>query len=165
MSPISCVNGIQLNETSRSVKPAAWREPSAFARMFACVSTTPLGSLVEPDENWMNAIPSPETRAGFARMLSRLDLDAAVERLDLPAIVVCGDRDRLTPIWHARRMAAALPQSLGLVTVPGAGHMTPVEAPRAAAEAVRRLVAEHPGEPADPARVVDVTITDEEIVR
>jgi pimeloyl-ACP methyl ester carboxylesterase len=85
----------------------------------------------------------------------------------VPAIVICGDRDRLTPIWHARRMAAALPHSLGLVTVPGAGHMTPVEAPRAAAEAVRRLVAEHLTGPAaaEPAAVVDVTTTDEEIVR
>jgi pimeloyl-ACP methyl ester carboxylesterase len=112
----------------------------------------------------INACP-PETRAGFARMLSRLDLDAVVERLDIPAVVVCGDRDRLTPIWHARRMAAALPQSLGLVTVPGAGHMTPVEAPRAVDGAVRRLVDGHlPAGPPPPA-TIDVTTTDQEIAR
>jgi pimeloyl-ACP methyl ester carboxylesterase len=95
-------------------------------------------------------------------MLARLDLDALVERLDVPAIVVSGDRDRLTPIWHARRMSAALPQSLGLVTVPGAGHMTPVEAPRAVDRAIRRLV---DGYLSAPPASIDLTSSDEEIVR
>jgi pimeloyl-ACP methyl ester carboxylesterase len=109
----------------------------------------------------INACP-PKTRAGFARMLARLDLDAVVERLDVPAIVVCGDRDRLTPIWHARRMAAALPQSLGLVTVPGAGHMTPVEAPRAVDGAVRRMVA---GYLSGPPASIDLTSSTRRRVR
>jgi len=103
----------------------------------------------------INACP-PRTRAGFARMLGGLDLDEEVGRFDVPAIVVAGDRDRLTPIWHARRMAAALPQGLGLVTVPGAGHMTPVEAHRAVDGAVRRLAGTHLTEA--PTRI-DVTRT------
>jgi pimeloyl-ACP methyl ester carboxylesterase len=113
----------------------------------------------------INACP-PASRAGFARMLAALDLDAQVGRFDVPAIVVAGDRDRLTPIWHARRMAAALPQSLGLVTVPGAGHMTPVEASRAVNDAVRRLAREHlPAARPQAAPEVSGTPTDEEIVR
>jgi pimeloyl-ACP methyl ester carboxylesterase len=76
-------------------------------------------------------------------MLAALDLDAQVGRFDVPAIVVAGDRDRLTPIWHARRMAAVLPHSHGLVTVRGAGHMTPVEAPGPINDALRRLVRDH----------------------
>ena len=111
----------------------------------------------------INACP-PQTRAGFARMLGGLDLDEEVGRFDVPAIVVAGDRDRLTPIWHARRMAAALPQGLGLVTVPGAGHMTPVEAHRAVDGAVRRLAGTYLTE--TPTRIdVTRTTTDEEIVR
>jgi pimeloyl-ACP methyl ester carboxylesterase len=114
----------------------------------------------------INACP-PETRAGFARMLAELDLDEQVARLDVPAIVVCGDRDRLTPIWHARRMSAALPRSLGLVTVPGAGHMTPVEAPRAIDHAVRRLAAAYltPAPAPAPSPETTGTPTDEEIAR
>ncbi len=61
---MSCVSGIQLSDTSCSLKPAAWRAPSAFARMLRCVSTTPFGSLVEPEENWMNAVSPAVTRAG-----------------------------------------------------------------------------------------------------
>jgi pimeloyl-ACP methyl ester carboxylesterase len=90
----------------------------------------------------IEACPVP-TRVAFGRMLAALDLDALVAGFDVPAIVVAGDRDRLTPIWHARRMAAVLPHSHGLVTVRGAGHMTPVEAPEAVNAALRRLVRDH----------------------
>ena len=38
--------------------------PSLFVRMLAWVSTTPLGSLVDPDENCMKAVSSGRTRAG-----------------------------------------------------------------------------------------------------
>ena len=62
--PMSWVSGIQLSDTSCSLKPAAWRAPSALARMLPCVSTTPLGSLVEPEENWMNAVCPRCTPAG-----------------------------------------------------------------------------------------------------
>ena len=84
---------------------------------------------------------SPETAAGFAEMLGDLDLAAAVPHLVVPTLVVVGDADRLTPPWHARRLAEALPQCVGLVEVPGVGHMTPVQAPDAVADAVRRIVA------------------------
>jgi pimeloyl-ACP methyl ester carboxylesterase len=88
------------------------------------------------------------TRVAFGRMLAALDLDRQVARFDVPSIVVAGDRDRLTPIWHARRMAAVLPHSHGLVTVHGAGHMTPVEAPGPLNDALRRLVRDHLRRPA-----------------
>ena len=62
--PMSWVSGIQLSDTSLASRPIACRTPSAFARMLPCVSTTPFGSLVEPDENWMNAVCSRLMRAG-----------------------------------------------------------------------------------------------------
>lgn len=95
----------------------------------------------------IDACPVP-TRVAFGRTLAALDLDQQVARFDVPAIVVAGDRDRLTPIWHARRMAAVLPHSHGLVTVRGAGHMTPVEAPGPLNDALRRLVRDHLRHPA-----------------
>jgi pimeloyl-ACP methyl ester carboxylesterase len=82
----------------------------------------------------------PGVRAGFARMLSRLNLDDAVREFDVPAIVVAGTHDRLTPIWHARRLAGTLPQVLEVVEVDGAGHMTPVQSAAEVNAALRRLV-------------------------
>jgi len=81
------------------------------------------------------------TYEGFAEMLATLDLSADLARLDAPVSVLVGTQDRLTPPWHARRMAAALPHPLGLVEVPGAGHMTPLTAPDAVAAVVRDLAA------------------------
>ena len=62
--PMSCVSGIQLSEMSCSLNRAPWRAPSQLARMLPWVSTTPFGSLVDPDENWMNAVWSAVMRAG-----------------------------------------------------------------------------------------------------
>ncbi|MFZ0161394.1 MAG: alpha/beta hydrolase [Kineosporiaceae bacterium] len=89
----------------------------------------------------VSACPAATT-AGFAMMLADLDLSTTVPRLDVPTLVVVGNVDRLTPPWHAHRLAAALPCCLGLVEVPDAGHMTPVQAPDAVAAAVRRVVAD-----------------------
>ena len=77
---MSCVSGIQLSETSCSLKPAACVAPSAFVRMLRWVSTTPLGSLVEPDENWMNAVWSGTQvgrRAGSRNVVERVDQERA----------------------------------------------------------------------------------------
>jgi pimeloyl-ACP methyl ester carboxylesterase len=94
----------------------------------------------------------PPTVAGFARMLAELDLVADLGRLSAPAVVLVGTRDRLTPPWHARHLAAALPCSLGLVELDGEGHMTPLTAPGSVTTAIRRLVRRIPAPgPADPA--------------
>lgn len=54
----------------------------------------------------------------------------------VPVLVVAGDRDRLTPVGHARAIAEALPHAR-LVTYPGCGHMVQLER---AHDVSRRLV-------------------------
>jgi pimeloyl-ACP methyl ester carboxylesterase len=71
----------------------------------------------------------PDVRGGCGGTLSSLALGEAIASLDVPTVVVSGKRDRLTPTSHSRRFAATLPRLMELVEVPGAGHMTPVEAP------------------------------------
>jgi pimeloyl-ACP methyl ester carboxylesterase len=61
----------------------------------------------------------------------------------MPTAVLAGDADRLTPPVHARRLADRLPDCAGLTTLPGIGHMSPVEAPEAVNAAIRGLVATH----------------------
>lgn len=80
---------------------------------------------------------SPAGRAGCARMLvaalgSRyLELDG----LTVPTLVIGSERDRLTPISQARRIADTAPNVVGLVELPG-GHCSMLEHPR---EVNRRL--------------------------
>lgn len=71
---------------------------------------------------------APATRAGFLRAISAMDFAEALEKVDVPALVVVGSHDQLTPVAHARRLAELLPNAR-LEVLPDAGHMLPSEAP------------------------------------
>ena len=86
-------------------------------------------------------------RGGFGPTLGSLDLRTAVPHLDVPATVVTGEHDILTPPKHGRRLAEDLPQAR-LVEIDGVGHMTPIEAPDVLEREIRALVETHLGAPA-----------------
>ncbi|MER6105833.1 alpha/beta fold hydrolase [Streptomyces sp. NPDC001832] len=79
-------------------------------------------------------------RVAWGHVLAELDLDVGVRELRVPTAVIAGTEDRLTPPLHARAIAAALPDCLGLTMLTGMGHMTPVEAPEAVTAKIRELV-------------------------
>jgi pimeloyl-ACP methyl ester carboxylesterase len=109
---------------------------------YASLSRTATDADVEFCIQMINACPAP-ARAGFARMLTRIDLDDQTSEFDVPTIVLAGTHDRLTPIWHARRLADTLPRLVDLIEVPGAGHMTPVQSATEVNAALSRLVRDH----------------------
>ena len=77
---MSWVSGIHDRLTSFSLKPATSVEPRALARMLPCVSTTPFGSLVEPEENWMKAVSSARHllyAAGARDVIQVIDQESA----------------------------------------------------------------------------------------
>ncbi|MEV0493964.1 alpha/beta fold hydrolase [Streptomyces atratus] len=78
-------------------------------------------------------------RVAWGHALAELDLDAGVRELRVPTAVIAGTEDRLTPLVHARALAASLPECLGLTELVGMGHMTPVEAPEAVTAKIREL--------------------------
>ncbi|MFJ4515870.1 alpha/beta fold hydrolase [Streptomyces sp. NPDC088816] len=80
-------------------------------------------------------------RHAWSQVLDGLDLDIHVRQLRVPVAVVTGTSDRLTPPEHARSLAAALPDCLGLTELPGLGHMTPVEDPGTVTGKIRELAA------------------------
>ncbi|MEN8655762.1 alpha/beta hydrolase [Streptomyces sp. 21So2-11] len=79
-------------------------------------------------------------RVAWSHVLGELDLEAGVRELRVPTAIVAGAADRLTPLLHARAIAAALPHSLGVTELTGVGHMTPVEAPEVVTAKLRELV-------------------------
>jgi pimeloyl-ACP methyl ester carboxylesterase len=79
-------------------------------------------------------------RAACGVALSDLDLWSALARLTIPTLVMAGDRDRLTPPEHARRITEALPNPAGLVVLRETGHMSPLERPRELADALSELI-------------------------
>ncbi|MGQ9681547.1 MAG: alpha/beta fold hydrolase [Anaerolineae bacterium] len=70
---------------------------------------------------------------------SRSDMQAHLRNVEVPALVLCGDQDRLTPLKHVRALAEGLPRAT-LRIVPGAGHMLPLERPDAVGAAVTAFV-------------------------
>ncbi|SPT59719.1 alpha/beta fold hydrolase [Actinomadura madurae] len=57
----------------------------------------------------------------------------------VPALVLVGGRDRLTPAAHGRRIAEAMPEA-ELVEVEQAGHVLPLEYPGVVTGGLRRLI-------------------------
>lgn len=78
-------------------------------------------------------------RTGCAISMSRMRLLSELDALDVPAIGVAGELDRLTPVGHAERIDQNLPHSLGLRVSPTSAHQTPLECPELVNEALRDL--------------------------
>jgi pimeloyl-ACP methyl ester carboxylesterase len=56
------------------------------------------------------------------------DIVQGLRELDVPALLLWGDEDRVVPLAYAHRLASELPRAT-LVTLPGVGHLPPEEAP------------------------------------
>jgi pimeloyl-ACP methyl ester carboxylesterase len=80
-------------------------------------------------------------RTGCSISMSRMKLLSELDALDVPAVGVAGELDRLTPIAHAEKIDQGLPHSVGLYVSPTSGHQTPLECPELVHEALRDLAA------------------------
>jgi len=65
--------------------------------------------------------------AALGPVLTRFDLRRVAPTVSVPALVIVGLHDRVTPPAASRALAAALPDA-ELVELPDAGHMAPLEA-------------------------------------
>lgn len=95
-------------------------------------------------ERMLIACP-PDVRADVGTTIADLDLLPALANLTVPTLVMAGDRDRLTPASHARRIAGALPDLARLEILADTGHMGPLERPREFSAALRELALSHAG--------------------
>ena len=69
----------------------------------------------------------------------RADSRATLLTITVPALVIAGEADVITPPADAQAMAAAIPGAR-LIVIPKAGHLTPLENPRAFNAAVRTFL-------------------------
>lgn len=82
---------------------------------------------------------SMDTAVDFLPTLLAHDKSEALKRFHgVPALVVCGDVDVLTPPSHSRRIVQALPDA-ALSVLPGTGHMIQLERAEQITEGIRRL--------------------------
>jgi 3-oxoadipate enol-lactonase len=69
----------------------------------------------------------------------RADSRASLPTITVPTLVIAGDADVITPPADAQAMAAAIPGAR-LTVIPRAGHLSPLENPRAFNSAVRTFL-------------------------
>ena len=96
-------------------------------------------SVVAFSEKMMHDTPIA-TLVGFLHALEVHDESEALATLSrIPALIVCGDHDLLTPDEYSQAIADELPKS-ELVIVGGAGHLVQLEQPEIVDDALVRLV-------------------------
>lgn len=82
---------------------------------------------------------TPHVRAGFLTSMTSMNLLEGIATIGIPTTVLVGTRDRLTSLARAEQMVRAIPGAR-LVTLPGHGHMLPLEDPDAVTEEIVRAI-------------------------
>jgi 3-oxoadipate enol-lactonase len=72
--------------------------------------------------------PTENLVATVEALRDRADSRATLPDIDVPALVVVGEKDAMTPPAESEEIAAAI-AAARLVRMPGAGHLTPLERP------------------------------------
>lgn len=128
---LSTLRGRATRRPRRSGRPAADHVEPRADTLFLLTRALGLSPHADPahvafTEQLLMHAPG-RVKAALGPTLTSLRLAHVAEQLTMPALVMVGDADRLTPIRQARRLAEAMPQA-ELHVVPGAGHMLPLEA-------------------------------------
>jgi len=78
--------------------------------------------------------------AEFTPALFGHNQSAAVPALaGIPTAIICGDKDRMTPLDRSQAIADVLPDA-EFVVAKGSGHMTMMEDPTLTNDALRRML-------------------------
>lgn len=120
---------------------------------FVGVTRKLLGELVHPDHiddgvgDALRAMAQRVGKEAFLRqqhaIMRRPDARATLARIAVDTMVVVGEGDRITPVEHARELAAAIPGAT-LHVLPACGHMPALETPERVSALLRDwLMAAH----------------------
>jgi 3-oxoadipate enol-lactonase len=132
---------------ARDAAAALARESGAGAvadamlgKMLTAATIKDAPSLAQRVRELMAATPVPGMVGALAAIRDRADsLDLLPTLEGMPALVLVGEEDQLSPPDRARAMADALPDAR-LVVIPGAAHLTTVEKAREVTAAMRTFL-------------------------
>jgi pimeloyl-ACP methyl ester carboxylesterase len=116
-----------------------WRDTNMSAVVVrAAFGPRATGRMVDDVRRMLAATP-PATVRGAGASIAVHDVRAELEAVDVPSMVVVGDRDLLTPVAHARALHEVIGGS-ELVVLDSIGHQVMQEDPHAVVSVVDRLV-------------------------
>ena len=76
-------------------------------------------------------------------MAERPDVTKDLSKVDVPTLILCGERDAISPPDEMCEIANAIPGAT-FVQIDGAGHMAPLEDPQTVNEAILKFLSETP---------------------
>ncbi|ALL12437.1 alpha/beta fold hydrolase [Caulobacter henricii] len=136
---------IRVDTPERASRRQALTEAARRPGDFLGISQAILKSYIDAsrlnDQDLTGRIVAMTQRLGrevFIRQnsLERQDGEAALKALKVPLLILCGETDQITPVAGHRAMAEAIGGAPPVV-IHHAGHMTPMEAPKAVNDALR----------------------------
>ncbi len=125
-------------ETAREVERTGNIAPvvqGMLPRLFSPVSRARRADLVARVQKQMLGTSPPGIANTLRALARRPDRTATLGRIACPTLVLGGADDVISPPDEMRRLAEAIPGA-GLVTIPEAGHLAPLENPEPANAAI-----------------------------
>ena len=112
---------------------------SMLPKLFADTTASKQPEIIESTRQVVLSTPATTIAAVQRGMAQRPDVTDLLPSIDLPTLVVCGERDTISPVEEMREIAAAIPGARFNV-IEKAGHMSPLENPKAFNAAVREFL-------------------------
>lgn len=133
-----------MSDADRATALAGWGDLDHAEATLARITARPLG----PHARDLALDDMLRAAAGAWRAWletgSREDIAAALARIVVPTMILCGSDDSVLPVAvHRRETMSRLPDA-ALRIVAGAGHLLPIEAPDMVAEAIMAQTAAFP---------------------
>jgi pimeloyl-ACP methyl ester carboxylesterase len=116
---------------------ASYQQAAELVTTWAFSSETP-DRLKELALSRMSAVPAHVVHADFMAC-DNFNIMERLSEIETPCLILCGEKDLLTPVKYSRYLEDRLPDAK-LVVVPGAGHMAMLEKPEAVVAPIRAFL-------------------------
>ena len=114
-----------INVTRDGVGPIV---PALIPQQLGTTTRAMQPALVAEVEAMLRRAPASGVTGAAQAMIDRVDSTPTLETITVPTLVIVGDEDTLTPLSDSLAISSAIRGSR-LVTIPGAGHLSPLEQP------------------------------------
>ncbi|MBB4688848.1 alpha/beta fold hydrolase [Amycolatopsis jiangsuensis] len=131
-TPEAAQNRLDLADRAEAEGVTGWLAGQSVPGLLADTASAELAGHVR---DLIDAQPPSGVAWAARAMRNRPDSRELLRQADIPALVLVGEHDGITPLDAANTMVEALPDPT-LTVIPDAGHLTPLEAPASVTEAI-----------------------------
>ncbi len=128
-------NRLAVAERAETEGISGWLADAMLPKVLGETTRTTRTDLVDRARELVEDQPAAGVAWAQRAMAARPDSTDLLREATVPALVIVGEEDELTPPDAARGLAGVLPDAT-FVVLPGAGHLTPLEDPEGVVKAI-----------------------------